>query len=67
MAPVVLKKQTDRQDYEGFLPACRGMCDLGKFRATGWRNASIWEFLGLLGLAGGIALASCETENRDLQ
>ena len=44
----------------------RSICHVGKFKATGWRNVSAWGFLGLLGLAGRIALASCETERGDL-
>ena len=48
------------------LPGYRSICDLGKIRQVGWRNFSVWGLFGLLGVAGGIPLASIRTENGNL-
>ena len=37
-----------------------------EFKSVGWRNVSVWGFLGLLSLAGGITLASCRTRDQSL-
>lgn len=47
-------------------PNLRGICHMGKFRSVGWRNVSVWGFLGLLSLAGAISLASITTEDEEL-
>ena len=41
----------------------RGMCDMVKYKAAGWRNVSISGFLGLLGLAVLITLASVRNDD----
>lgn len=38
-------------------PDWRGICQMKELKSVGWRNFSIWGFLGLLSLAGGITLA----------
>ena len=58
--------KTIDEQWEGIPDAYRGICHLGKFRATGWRNVSALGFLGLLGAAGLIFLMSCEMENGEL-
>ena len=47
-------------------PNLRGICHMGKFKSVGWRNVSVWGFLGLLSLAGAISLASITTEDEEL-
>ena len=42
-------------------PGFEGICSIVKFNSNGWRNVSVWGFVGLLFLAAGIALGSCRT------
>ena len=42
-------------------PGFEGICSIVKFNSNGWRNVSVWGFVGLLLLAAGIALGSCRT------
>lgn len=61
--------------YENFKPipyrsgipsGFEGICNLVKFNSVGWRNVSVWGFLGLLLLSGGISLGSCRNEEDKL-
>ena len=60
------KNRTIEDAWKGIPDEYRAICDIGKVRSTGWRNVSVVGFLGLLGLAAGIALASCEAESGSL-
>ena len=53
--------KTVEEAWKGIPDEYRAICNIGKFRSTGWRNVSVVGFLGLLSLAAGVALASCET------
>lgn len=53
-------------DYESIPPRFRGLWKMGKFNSVGWRNVSVWGFLGLLSLAAGVSLASVKTEEQEL-
>ena len=47
-------------------PDWSGVCQMRKVKSVGWLNVSVWGFLGLLSLAGGITLASCRTRDESL-
>ena len=53
-------------DYDGIPPGWRGICQMGKFKSVGWRNVSVWGFLGLLAIAGGVTVASFKTKEEEL-
>lgn len=53
-------------DFSGIPPNFRGICRMGKFKSTGWRNVSFWGLFGLLFLAAAISLASVRTEKGEL-
>ncbi|KAL8769418.1 MAG: hypothetical protein Q9209_004646 [Squamulea sp. 1 TL-2023] len=53
-------------DGPGIPPGYEGICNMVKFNSIGWQNVSVWGFLGLLFLAGGISLGSCRTEEEKL-
>ena len=44
----------------------QGMCKMGKFKSTGWRNVSFWGLFGVLFLAAAIGLASVKNEKEEL-
>ena len=54
------------RDYEGIDPGYKGICQIVKFRSTGWRNVNVWGFLSLLGLVGATFVASVKTEEGNL-
>lgn len=54
------------EDDPNMPPGFEGICSMVKFNSVGWRNVSVWGFLGLLLLAGGISLGSCCTEEEKL-
>ena len=54
------ENHTNKEDYEGIPPAYQAICELGKFKTTGWRKVNTWGFLGLLGLAAGVTTARPE-------
>ncbi|KAL8783281.1 MAG: hypothetical protein Q9213_004715 [Squamulea squamosa] len=54
------------EDGPDIPPGFEGICSMVKFNSVGWRNVSVWGFLGLLFLAGGISLGSCRTEEEKL-
>lgn len=43
-----------------------GMCKIGKFKSTGWKNVSFWGLFGVLFLAAAIGLASVRNEKEEL-
>ena len=56
----------DHEDYEGIPPHLRGICQMGKFRSVGWRNVSVWGFLGIILLVAAVTLASNESQDGTL-
>lgn len=51
-----------QEDYEYINPQDRGICATVKFKSNGWSKVNFWGLLSLLGLVGGIFLASLRTE-----
>ena len=43
-----------------------GICDIYKFKTVGWRNVSVWGFVGLMGVAVSIVLLSVEGSEEEL-
>ena len=53
-------------DYDNIPQEFEGLCKMGKFISVGWRNVSVWGFVGLLVFAAGVSLASIRTEEEEL-